>query len=93
MKKIARYSAALLIALITALQAEAYTLQVKGQPEEQLKAMNDGIRSFNCWGDVGNNHYYTEELVKGIEVEAGQTVVLYANGQYHFEVERAQCPA
>ena len=88
MKKIARYSAALLIALITALQAEAYTLQVKGQPEEQLKAMNDGIRSFNCWGDVGNNHYYTEELVKGIEVEAGQTVVLYANGQYHFEVEK-----
>ena len=89
MKKIARYSTVLLIALITAaLQAEAYTLKVKGMPEELLKALNDGTLSFNCWGDVGANHYYGEDLVNGISVEAGKTVTLYANGQYHFEVEK-----
>lgn len=87
MKNIARYIA-VLICTLTTLTLQAYTLTVKGMPEESLQDLNAGSGVFNAWGDVGTNHYYTEELQNGVSVEAGQSVTLYCYGTYGFTVEK-----
>ena len=88
MKSIIRYISILLLALTATAIAQAYTLKVKGMPEEIIEALNGGPKVFNLWGDVGTNHYYSEDLTQGIEVEAGQTVKLNAYGQQSFVVEK-----
>lgn len=87
MKNIARYIAVLFCTLTT-LTLQAYTLKVKGMPEETLQGMNVGSGVFNPWGDVGTNRYYDEELQSGVSVEAGQSVTLYCYGTYGFTVEK-----
>lgn len=87
MKNIARYIAVLFCTLTT-LTLQAYTLKVKGMPEETLQGMNVGSGVFNPWGDVGTNRYYDEELQSGVSVEAGQQVTLYCYGTYGFTVEK-----
>ena len=87
MKNIARYIA-VLICTLTTLTLQAYTLTVKGMPEESLQDLNAGSGVFNAWGDVGTNHYYAEELQSGVSVEAGQQVTLYCYGTYGFTVEK-----
>ena len=87
MKNIARYIA-VLICTLTTLTLQAYTLTVKGMPEESLQDLNAGSGVFNAWGDVGTNHYYAEELQNGVSVEAGQSVTLYCYGTYGFTVEK-----
>ena len=87
MKNIVRYIAVLFCTLTT-LTLQAYTLKVKGMPEETLQGMNVGSGVFNPWGDVGTNRYYDEELQSGVSVEAGQSVTLYCYGTYGFTVEK-----
>ena len=53
MKNIVRYIAVLFCTLTT-LTLQAYTLKVKGMPEETLQGMNVGSGVFNPWGDVGS---------------------------------------